>query len=49
MCEHPDVFKMRDKHGYPLNNFIGFGDTSYESPLQLKSSKRWCPLKKGEE
>lgn len=36
---------MRDKYGYPLNNFIGYGDISYDSPLLLKTSKKWCPLK----
>lgn len=25
--------------------FIGFGTNTFESPLQLKTSPRWCPLK----
>lgn len=44
-CENPKVYEMKDKNGYPINNFIGFGDMTNESPLQLKTSKNWCPLK----
>lgn len=44
-CENPEFYKIRDKIGYPIYNFIGFGDTTKESPLQLKSCKKWCPLK----
>ena len=45
-CENPEVYKLKDEKGRPIYNFIGYGDTTLESPLQLKSSKRWCPLKK---
>ena len=45
-CENPEVYKFKDEKGRPIFNFIGYGDTTLESPLQLKSSKRWCPLKK---
>lgn len=41
-CDHPERLK------YTKNDFIGFGDTTLESPLQLKSSKRWCPLRQEE-
>lgn len=45
-CKNPKVYEMKDKWGFPLNNFIGYGEAnSYESPLQLKTAKRWCPLK----
>ncbi|MCI8362251.1 MAG: hypothetical protein HFJ41_03835 [Clostridia bacterium] len=44
-CKNPKVYKMKDEKGYPLYNFIGFGDTTIESPLKLKTSKKWCPLK----
>lgn len=37
-CEHQNVHKCTD------NTFVGFGDTTWESPLQLKTTKRWCPL-----
>lgn len=45
-CENPKVYKLKDKNGYPLFNFVGYGDTTLESPLQLKTSKKWCPLAK---
>ncbi len=45
-CEHPKVYQMKDKQGFPLNNFIEYGDNSLESPLSIKSTKKWCPLKK---
>lgn len=44
-CENPNVYELKDKYGYSLNNFIGFGNTTVESPLQLKTHKQWCPLK----
>lgn len=45
-CNHPKALKiMINKFGYP-NIFIGYGDMTYESPLQLKGCKRNCPLKK---
>lgn len=45
-CEHPDVYQIKDKWGFRINNFVGYGEpNSEESPLQLKTSKKWCPLK----
>lgn len=44
-CKHPAVYDILDKHGYPIHGFVGFGDTTLKSPLQLKTCKRWCPLK----
>lgn len=29
-----------------LENFVGFGDMTKESPLKLKTSPRECPLRK---
>lgn len=48
-CENSKIHEMEDKDGYIINNFIGFGDMTIESPLQLKTSKKWCPLKGEEE
>lgn len=48
-CKNPKVYKMEDENGYPLYNFIGFGDMTIESPLQLKTCKKWCPIKIQEE
>lgn len=31
------------------SDFVGFGDTTYESPLQLKTSPKECPLRKKSE
>lgn len=45
-CENPEVYILKDKKGNSIYNFIGYGNTSLESPLQLKKAKRWCPLKK---
>lgn len=45
-CENPEVYTLEDKKGRKIYNFIGYGDTTLESPLQLKSYKRWCPLKR---
>lgn len=44
-CENPETHKLRDKQGYPINNFIGYGDKTRENKLTLKTSKKWCPLK----
>ena len=44
-CKNPKVYEMRDKDGYPINRFVGYGDMTVESPLKLKTSKKWCPLK----
>lgn len=43
MCEHPDVNKVLDR-GSPIYPFVGYGDFTQKSPLQLKTHKRWCPL-----
>lgn len=43
-CENPEVYHLKDNRGKPINNFIGYGDTTEESPLQLKTRKKWCPL-----
>lgn len=45
-CENPEVYNLKDGRGNPIYNFIGYGDTTIKSPLQLKTSKRWCPLNK---
>lgn len=43
-CEHPSVGDIKDKYGWPIYPFIGFGDISRESPLALKTRKKWCPM-----
>lgn len=43
-CEHPSVGDIKDKYGWPIDPFIGFGDMSRESPLVLKTRKKWCPM-----
>ena len=47
-CENPEVYNLKDKQGNSIYNFIGYGDTTIESPLQLKKAKRWCPLRKAD-
>lgn len=49
MCEHPNVYNLIDKRGFKLFPFVGYGDCTHESPLQLKTRKRWCPLKEQED
>lgn len=39
-CEHEKVKALTDW------NFIGFGTNTYESPLAMKTTPRWCPRKK---
>lgn len=43
-CNHPKVGELKDKHGFPLFPFIGFGDMSAKSELTLKTRKKWCPM-----
>lgn len=38
-CEHKNVHECTE------NDFVGFGDTTWDSPLQLKTIKKWCPMK----
>lgn len=45
-CNHPVAAALRDKHGLPLNTFIGYGEMTVKSPLVLKTHKKWCPLRK---
>ena len=47
-CINPKLLEMNDKPGYPINNFIGYGDRTCESHLQLKTRKQWCPLESEE-
>lgn len=42
-CKHPETKEITDR-GLPLFPFVGYGDTSYESPLQLATCKKWCPI-----
>lgn len=44
-CMNKKVLNMKDKWGRPVYNFCGYGDNSYESPLQLKTTPRFCPIK----
>lgn len=47
-CVHPKIYELKDKCGFPQNNFIGYGDMTVESTLQLKTRKKFCPLKSNE-
>ena len=44
-CTHSNINDMKDKYGLPHTGFIGFGTNTWESPLVLKTSPRWCPKK----
>lgn len=46
-CEHPDVGKMHPRDfGNRAPGFIGFGTMEKESVVQIKTSPRWCPLRR---
>jgi hypothetical protein len=44
-CKNPKIKDMKDKWGYPHMGFIGFGEHNNSSPLMIKTSPIWCPLK----
>lgn len=44
-CENTNIKHIKDKHGFPHDGFIGFGETTRESSLAIKTSPRWCPKK----
>ena len=47
MCKHPHIGNMKQSEfGNRLAGFIGFGDTTRESTLQLKTHPKWCPIEK---
>ena len=44
-CSHYKAKDLIDELGNSVNVFIGFGDSkTFESPLLLKTRKKWCPL-----
>ncbi|EOU1153731.1 hypothetical protein C4D51_01225 [Clostridium perfringens] len=45
-CKHEGVSNIRDKHGFVIDGFVGFGENNLKSPLVLKTSPRWCPIKR---
>lgn len=46
-CEHPETSKLpHGAFGNSAPGFIGFGTTDRESKLTVKTSPRWCPLRK---
>lgn len=46
-CEHPVVGTLDSKvFGNKAEGFIGFGENNYQSPLVLKTTPKWCPMKK---
>lgn len=50
MCEHPkarEVFYRLFPRSNRLAGFIGFTSMNDEKP-QIKTSPKWCPLKRGE-
>ncbi len=47
-CENPDTVKIPlNGFGNSAPGFIGFGTMEKDSKLQIKTSPRWCPLRKG--
>lgn len=38
-CTNPDA-----NPGDYKTTFVGYGDNTLESPLQLKTHPRWCPM-----
>lgn len=46
-CGHEKAYDSYRKYtGERIgNNFIGYGDNTAESPLQVKTSPRWCPMR----
>jgi hypothetical protein len=44
-CEHEGLVNIKNKNGFPIDGFIGFGENNWRSPLVLKTSPRWCPRK----
>lgn len=47
-CKHEGISNIRDKHGFLIDGFVGFGENNWKSPLTLKTSPRWCPKKNSE-
>ena len=47
-CKHPRVSELKDKRGFLLFPFIGYGDMTAKSPLVLKTHKAWCPRRQKE-
>lgn len=44
-CMNPVALSRTDNRGHRIYTFIGFGDITYKSPLQLKTCKKWCPIR----
>lgn len=46
-CEYPEVYKLPLKaFGNRAPRFISFGTCERETVVQIKTSPRWCPLRK---
>lgn len=47
-CRHPKVSEIPKKDfGNSMDGFIGYGKAnSFDSPLEMKTTPRWCPKKK---
>ena len=49
MCEHPKAKELpQSAFGNKMACFIGFGDCTYESKVQVKTAPKWCPRKEME-
>lgn len=44
-CTNSNIKNMKDKWGFLHSGFIGFGTNTWDSPLTIKTSPRWCPKK----
>lgn len=48
-CTHPEINKIPHKEfGNKMPGFINFGDCTKESPVQTKTTPKWCPIKRKE-
>lgn len=46
MCSNPKARELPESaFGNSMPCFIGFGDCSRESPIQIKTAPKWCPRK----
>lgn len=43
-CKHPEVPEP-DRRSNRMKAFIAYGVNSAESPVNIKTAPRWCPLK----
>lgn len=47
-CKHPEVSEP-DRRSNHMKAFIAFGINSAESPIDIRTAPRWCPLKQNDD